>query len=93
MREGLIAHGATRYFYKPVVDAVPMKYMETGEHSAVRLVHDWLEANDTLLYEVFAIFHSYQGGFDILIGLLRKTALNFEMRPSNSLDQRILRLV
>jgi len=93
VRKRLVAHRTARYFHKPVVDAVPVKYMETGEHTAVRLVHDCIEANDTFLHEIFAILHSNKGRFDILIGLLWKTALNFEMCSSNSLDQRILRLV
>ena len=93
MGKSLIAHGTTCNFYQPIINAIPMKNVEAGEHAAVRLVDNWVEADDTLRDEVFSVFHSYKGSFDFLIGRLRKTALNFEMCPSDSFDERVLGLV
>ena len=93
MGESLVAHGAARNFDQPIVDAISMENVEAGEHAAVRLVHDRIEADDALRNEVFPVLHSYKGRFDFLVGRLREAALNFEMRPSDSLDKRVLGLV
>ena len=88
--ESLVADRTTGIFNQPSVNAVFVVNMKAAQHSTGTIVFYAFEANNTILYEIFACLHSNKSNLYILIHLFQKVVSDCE---SSSLNIKFINIV
>lgn len=81
--KNFVTDRAACIFNKPSINAFFMINMKAAQHSTNTIIFDGIEANNTILYKIFACLHSYKCNFNVFVQLLQKVVCYRESSALN----------